>query len=183
LQYKQAIVFTDKKGGIYFHEDLDGGADTALAEFYRLTSKSTAQLGKAFGRQVNSLLGAALSEALNLPETADLKAPFKAVDDFIDSHGPIMATFGATESWLVFLDNTGEAVCDYPAIDDAAAPLLTEFYRLRQLAKSSLRRYELGALAHILGTELSIALQRTTQISVADAFTASVDYIQLRNES
>jgi hypothetical protein len=183
LQYPEAIVFTSATGHIYFRHNLGARVDVALVEFYRLTSKSTARLKQAYARQVNGLLGAALAEALSLPDGADLRPPFKAVDDFIDSNGPIKTVFGATDSWVVFIDTDGEIVCDYPTVTDQTAPLLTEFYRLRQLGMASLREHEIDALRHILGTELSIALQRSAAIEPADALLASRDYIQLRNES
>lgn len=183
LQYADAIVFTTSKGSIHFRQNIGPRADAVLVEFYRLTARSTARLKQAYARQINSLLGAALAEALSLPEAADLRSPFKAIDEFIDEVGPIRHVFGANDAWVVFIDKDGELVCEYPEVTDQSAPLLTEFYRLRQLGQSSLLPSETKALCHILGTELSIALQRTSAIEPADAFSASRDYIQLRNES
>jgi hypothetical protein len=91
--------------------------------------------------------------------------------------------FGVTENWVVFMASDGELTCDYPSISDLVAPLVTEFYRLRQLGNASLRKNEISALMHILGTELSIALQSASHVEPQDAFSASRDFIQLRNES
>ncbi|HEX7829846.1 MAG TPA: hypothetical protein VF787_09320 [Thermoanaerobaculia bacterium] len=183
LQYRDAIVFTSPTERIYFWHRLGERGDEAVVEFYRLTSKCTARLKEAYRRQVNNLLGAALAEALSMPAGADLKKAFVAVDAFIDAHGPIEDVFGHTEEWVVYLDPDGDLICDYPAVSEEAAPLLTEFYRLQQLGNASLPADENRALNKILGTELSIALQRTPAPSVEDAFSASRDYIQLRNES
>jgi hypothetical protein len=183
LQYSDAIVFTSPSGGIHFRHSIGSRFDVALVEFYRLASKSTAKLNGAYDRQVNSLLGSAMAEALSLPDGADLRRPFAAVDEFIDTVGPVNDVFGAKDGWAVFIDKHKELVCDYPNVTDNAAPVLTEFYRLRELGKSSLEEKECDALRPILGTELNIALQRTGSVDVADAFTASRDYIQLRNES
>lgn len=183
LQYADAVVFTSPTGSIHFRQNVGERGDSMLVEFYRLTTKSSARLKQAYARQVNGLIGSALAEALSSPEKADLRVPFKAVDEFIDDVGPIKYVFGASEQWVVFVDKAGEIVCDYPKVTDKAAPLITEFYRLRELGKSSLRHAEVGALTHILGTELSIALQRTPPVDTSDAFVASRDFIQLRNES
>jgi hypothetical protein len=183
LQYRDAIVFTSPTSRIYFWHRLGPRGDRALVEFYRLTSKCTARLKEAYRRQVNNLLGAALAEALSMPETSDLKTAFVAVDGYIDGHGPIEDVFGHSEEWVVYLDPDGDLICDYPAVSEQSAPLLTEFYRLQQLGNASLPTDENHALNKILGTELSIALQRTPAPSVEDAFSASRDYIQLRNES
>jgi len=183
LQYPEAIVFLTREGNICFRESLGPAFDVALVEFYRLTSKSNARLKRAFGRQVNSLLGAALAEALSVGEEGDRKAAFAVVDAFIDENGPIKHVFGSSNDWVVFIDRDNELVCDCGPVTDAAAPLLTEFYRLRQLARASLYQDEAGALMHILGTELAISLQRTPPVDLADAFAASRDFIQLRNES
>lgn len=181
LQYEKAIVFTTPKGGIYFWENLDGAANTALAEFYRVTSRSTAQLNAAYRHEINGLIGAALAEALNLSEGADLKKPFKAVDDFIDSKGPIDTVFGSSNDWVVFIDKNGRLLCDYPSPPDSTAPLLTEFHRLQQLAVASLRKLDVTALAPILGTELTLGLQRTTPVQPSEAFVASKDFIELKH--
>lgn len=182
LQYADAIVYTDADGGIHFRVKNTVAADPALAEFYRLTSKSSARLKRAYGSEVNALLGAALAEALSL-DPRDMRAPFHIVDEFIDARGPIVQVFGSTKEWVVFLDRDGNLVCSYRKIADQHAALMTEFHRLHALAKSSLQYEELDALLNILGTELSIALQRTSAVDPSEAFSASRDYIQLRNES
>ena len=181
LQYFDAIVFTSKDGSIYFRVNTAANADAALKEFYRLDSKSRARLKRAYTREVNALLGAALAEALSGPPE-EMRRPFEGVDQFIDEQGPITVVFGATPQWVIFIDKSGELVCDYRELPDSHALLMTEFHRLRQLAWSSLPPEEVTPLLHILGTELMIALQRTTTPDAADAFSASRDYIQLRNE-
>jgi hypothetical protein len=72
LQYSAAIVFTTHEGGIYFRGHVGARGDKALVEFYRLYSKSTARLKKAYAREINSLLGSALAESLNMDEAADI---------------------------------------------------------------------------------------------------------------
>ncbi len=183
LQYSDAIVFTTATGGIYFYHQCGARGDAALTEFYRCSTKSAGKLKQAYGRQVNNLLGSAIAEALSVPDENDVKPAFNGVDQFIDQHGPIVHIFGYGDGWVVFFDPAGELVCEYATVTESTAPLLSEFYRLQQEAKSSLLPEENAALSKILGTELSIALQQVPAPAIDTAFSASRDFIKLRNES
>lgn len=180
FQDSSAIVFADAAGDISFYHSLGARGDAVGVQFHRIVSKTIAKLRHAYRRAVTDLLATAIAESLNGKTDEGIRSAFAPVDAFIDN---ITHVFGYTDEWVVYLDAQDNLVCDYPTVTEQAAPLLTEFYRLQQLAESALEADENKALKKILGTELAIALQRTPAPEPADAFSASRDYIQLRNES
>jgi hypothetical protein len=142
------------------------------------------QLEGAYAVRLKKLMGTALVRAFSARVPEDVQTAFTIVRAFIGAHGPVQRVFGRSREFVVFMDQSGRLMWDYPKLPNAMLPVIAEFERLNQVATNALSPTDDAALRQILGHELAIAFRTGDGVAIpSEVFSASREFISKRMEA
>lgn len=181
---RDLLIYRNMEGSVNYSEAGGFGAyKAAFTEFRRVQAEAEEKLRGTYREGASRILASCLRSALLCDDVANLQSYFDPFRKYVEEKGPIERIYAYDDNFMVYLNKQGYINYEYKTLSPELLPAQVEFYRLQQIARSSLPNEDKSEINALLGNELAAVFRSPAGADLSSFFVSSKEFITNRSEA